>query len=139
LDYSSKERYELSLHHFKFLHDRNSEDSNSLHNLALLYADCKLSIASVEGYKKAFSLGETLSAVNLGFMYLDDGTGVEARELVEKAMKIDEHSTRVEECLAEIVQRGLIAREKETTVFADLGQTGFAATAQHIRLRRAEK
>jgi tetratricopeptide (TPR) repeat protein len=116
LDYRRKDFNELALHHFKFLHDRNNEDSSSLHNLALMYADCKLPIASVERYKKAISIGETLSAANLGFMYLDGGMQKEAKELVEQAMKIENHATRVEECMAEIVQRGEKEREKETAL-----------------------
>src|SRR6266852_1301957 len=117
LDYRRKDLNELALHHFKFLHDRNNEDASTLHNLALLYADCKLPIASVERYKKAFSMGETLSAANLGFVYLDGGMEKEARELVEEAMNIENHATRVEECLAEIVQRSEKEREKETALF----------------------
>ena len=116
MDYRSNGLNELALHHFKFLHDRNNKDSGALHNLALLYADCKLPISSVERYKKALLMGETLSAANLGFMYLDGGMEQEARDLAEQAMKIENHTTKVEECLAEIIQRGEKEREKESAI-----------------------
>jgi tetratricopeptide (TPR) repeat protein len=132
LDYRLKDLNELALHHFKFLHDRNPEDSSSLHNLALMYADCKLPITAVERYKKAISMGETLSAANLGYMCLDAGMEKEARELVEQAMKIDKHSTRVEECLAEIVRRSEEEREKEASLFevANANRTFFVKMGQ---------
>jgi len=114
LDYHRKDINELGLSHFKFLHERNRKDPSSLHNLALLYSDCKLPVASVEHYKLAFSMGETLSAANLGFMYLDAGMADEAKVLLEQAMKVEVHEARVEKCLAEIHQRKEVEKEKET-------------------------
>ncbi len=105
LDYRRHGLKELSLHHFKFLHERNPSDAASLHNLALLYADSELPITSVSHYRKSVALGETLSAANLGFMYLDAGMAGEAKALVEGAMSSEEHDARVEACLAEISER----------------------------------
>jgi len=113
LDYHRKDLNELGLSHFKFLYERNRKDSSSLHNLALLCSDCKLPVASVEHYKLAFSMGESLSAANLGFMYLDAGMADEAKTLIEQAMKVEGHVTRVEKCLAEIYQRREREKEKE--------------------------
>jgi tetratricopeptide (TPR) repeat protein len=116
LDFRRKSLNELALYHFKFLHEHNDKDASSLHNLALMYADCKLPVTAVDHYKASFALGETLSASNLGFMYLDCGMAEEAKLLIEKAMAFDNHDSRVEKCLAEIIGR----REQESETEANL-------------------
>jgi tetratricopeptide (TPR) repeat protein len=105
LDYRRHGLKELGLHHFKFLHERDPSDAGALHNFALLHQDCEMRITSVSCYKKAIALGETLSAANLGFIYLDAGIADEAKALVEKAMSSEQHEARVEECLAQIPLR----------------------------------
>src|ERR1039457_5421881 len=121
LDYHRKDLNDLALYHFKFLHDWDDKDSSSLHNLALLYADCKLPISAVERYKKAFAMGETLSAANLGYMYLDCGMAAEAKALIQDALKVEGHVARVEKCLAEIIERGEAEESKETELLAAAG------------------
>jgi tetratricopeptide (TPR) repeat protein len=121
LDYRRHGLKELGLHHFKFLHERNPSDAGALHNFALLHQDCQMPIASVRGYKKAFALGETLSAANLGFIYLDAGIADEARVLVEEAMSNEQHEARVEECLAEIAQRTDNERTKQAELLGTAG------------------
>jgi len=116
LDYHGKDLNELALYHFKFLYERNKKDSSSLHNLALLYSDCKLPISSVQHYKMAIPMGETLSAANLGFMYLDSGMAEEAKAIIEQAMKVEKHETNVEKCLAKIIQHGEEEKTKEATL-----------------------
>jgi tetratricopeptide (TPR) repeat protein len=116
LDYHRKDLTSMALFHFKFLHGHNHNDSSSLHNLALMYADSKLPIRSVRLYKKAFSMGETLSAANLGFMYLDCGMADEAKEIIEQAIKVEKHEGRVEKCLADIIRRADEEEEKEAAL-----------------------
>lgn len=123
LDYHRNDLNELALLHFKFLHDRNEEDSSTLHNLALMYSDCKLPIASVKHYKTAFAMGETLSAANLGFMYLDCGMAQEANAIADKAMEAGDHVPRVEKCLAEIVRRQEEEEHKESTILDEAGHS----------------
>jgi tetratricopeptide (TPR) repeat protein len=113
LDYHRYGLNELSLLHFKFLHERSLGDSSPLHNLSLLYSDCKLPISAVDGYKKSFAMGETLSAANLGFLYLDAGMKAEAKLLIEEAIKVEPHERRVDKCLAEIVDRTSTEEAKE--------------------------
>jgi len=119
LDYRGHGFKELALHHFKFLHERNPDETGSLHNLALLSADCALPITSVGRYKRSCALGDTLSAANLGFMYLDAGMADEANKLVQEAMLKEQHEPRVEECLAEIPKR----TQNEETKQSDLQKT----------------
>lgn len=114
LDYRRHSLKELGLYHFKFLHDQTPQEAASLHNLALMYADCHLPITSVKHYKQAFSLGETLSAANLGFTYLDSGMADEATALIRQAMSSEPHDARVEACLAEIPQRTEAEGKKES-------------------------
>lgn len=105
LDYRLHGFKELALFHFKFLNERDPEETGRLHNLALLSADCKLPIKSVGRYKRSIVLGDTLSSANLGFMYLDAGMADEARDLMEAAMRSEQHEANVEQCLSEIRQR----------------------------------
>ena len=114
LDYRRRDLTEIALYHFKFLYDRDNNNAASLHNLALLYADCKMPITAVERYRTAFGLGESLSAANVGYMFLDCGMAEEASVLVNQAMKIENHDPAVEKCLAEIVQRRENEDAKET-------------------------
>jgi tetratricopeptide (TPR) repeat protein len=116
LDYRHHGLKELGLLHFKFLRERDLAETGALHNFALLHQDCGLPITSVSCYKKAFALGETLSAANLGYMYLDAGMADEAKALAEKAMSSEGHEAKVAACLAEISQR----TKKEETKQSDL-------------------
>jgi hypothetical protein len=114
LDYRHKDLNEMALYHFKFLYEQNDKETGSLHNLALLYDDCKLPISAVSRYKESIILGETLSAANLGFMYLEAGMADEARNLVDEAMQIADHDARVEKCLNAIVEKREQEKEQET-------------------------
>ena len=116
LDYRREKMNELALQHFKFLNEQNDDDYSSLHNLALLCADCKLPIYAAERYKRAFAMGESLSAVNLAYMHLDSGAADQARALIQEAMKMENHVPKVEKCLSDIIQR----REDEESKEAEL-------------------
>ncbi len=118
LDYHRDNIENMALHHFKFLHERDKNDTSSLHNIALICADSKMPITGVDRYKEAFAQGETLSAANLGFMYLDCGMADEARTVIGKAMQIEGHEDRVEKCLAEITQRRQDEKKKESDLLA---------------------
>jgi tetratricopeptide (TPR) repeat protein len=121
LDYRRHSLKELGLYHFKFLHEQNPEEAGSLHNLALLCADCDLPMTSVTHYKEAFALGETLSAANLGFTYLDSGMTDDATALIKEAISKDPHDPRVEVCLAEISQRAEREEKKESELITTAG------------------
>ena len=122
LDYRAKNLHEIALHHFKFLCDHNSENAASLHNLALLFADCKMPIKAVEHYRRAIALGETLSAANLGSMYLDCGLADEATSLMKEAMKQENYDDFLDRRLAEVAQRRAGERDAETTVLKEANE-----------------
>jgi tetratricopeptide (TPR) repeat protein len=115
LDYHRHDLADLALLHFKFLYDHDNTDAPTLHNFALMYADCNLPISAVKRYKAAIELGETLSAANLGFIYLDAGIADDAQVMIQKAMTVESHPRRVEKCLAAIIERteDEEAKEKE--------------------------
>jgi tetratricopeptide (TPR) repeat protein len=118
LDYHRRDLTELALLHFRFLHERNSGDSSSLHNLALMCNDSKLPITSVQLYKQSVLKGETLSAANLGYLYLDCGMVDEANEILQGAQQIANHVGRVEKCLADIIRRVEDEKDKETAALS---------------------
>lgn len=137
LDYRGHGFKELALHHFKFLHERNADETGPLHNLALLSADCELPITSVERYKRCFALGETLSAANLGFMYLNAGMADEARTLVQEAMRAEQHEAKVEECLSDIRQRTVNEETKESDLLKTAGAEKDFFVSMGTALQRA--
>ena len=114
LDYRRKGLNEIALYHFKFLHEQNEKETGALHNLALLYDDCKLPVSAVARYKESVALGETLSASNLGFMYLNAGMAEEAKTLIDQAMGVADHNARVEKCLSAIVEKREEEKEQES-------------------------
>ncbi len=105
LAYHSNSLSELGLYHFKTIHDMDPENAGALHNLALLSSECDLPITSVKRYKAAFKEGETLSAANLGYKYLESGMHEQANEIILSALKIDPHDPQVDKCYADIIQR----------------------------------
>jgi tetratricopeptide (TPR) repeat protein len=118
LDYHREGLIELAFFHFKFICDRDNKNAEALHNLALMYADSKLPISAVQRYKTALDLGETLSAANLGFTYLDAGMADEARAILARAKEVESHDPKVDECSAEIIQRTQAESVKKDTLLA---------------------
>lgn len=114
LDYRRRDLNELGLFHFKYLFNHDKKDTSSLHNLALLYSECKLPISAVRHYKSAIEAGETHSAANLGFLYLESGMADEAKALVDTAMEVQSHNSQVEACLADIVRHRGQEEKRET-------------------------
>jgi tetratricopeptide (TPR) repeat protein len=114
LDYRRHGNKNMSLLHFKFLHERNPDEAAALHNLSLVYEDCGLSILSVSHYKRSIVLGETLSSANLGFMYLAAGMADEAKSIIQEALSVEQHDSRVEACLAEISASSEAQKAKES-------------------------
>lgn len=134
LDYHRKDLNELGLYHFNYLHEMEKKNSAALHNLALMQSDCKLPIISVDNYKKAFEMGETLSAGNLGYTYLDCGMAQEAKLIVDEAMKAEAPDLRVVKCLADIAQRAEQEREKQIAVLemANANRSFFVAMGKAL-------
>ncbi len=82
-----------------------ARDSAALNNLAVAYSNCDLSVLSVSRYKKAFELGATLSASNLGYKYLATGLADEAKKLLQEAQAKEGCVPEVDRCLAAVTEK----------------------------------
>jgi tetratricopeptide (TPR) repeat protein len=115
--------HEISLYHYKLICENEPDNASARHNLALAYCECDMPILGVENYKRAFESGETLSASNLGYKYLDGGMADEATGLFRRASKLEGCVPEVARCLAAVNER----REKE----AEQESGKLAATRGH--------
>jgi tetratricopeptide (TPR) repeat protein len=118
LDYHGQRLNDLFLLHFQYLCDSN-QNASALHNLALALSECALPILSVETYKTAIELGETLSAANLAFKYLDAGMAKNAKEILNPAMQVMDHEPAVDKCYAEIDERKASESSKRDKLIED--------------------
>jgi tetratricopeptide (TPR) repeat protein len=105
LDYHEEKQHELFLYHYHLLEDHEPTRSDVMRNLALALSECDLPVTSVSHYKRALELGETLSASNLGYKYLDAGMTDEAKAMLTDALRKPDAATEVGRCLAEISER----------------------------------
>jgi Tetratricopeptide repeat len=83
--YSHNKAKILSLFHYKILLKIDSNSNAALNNLGVVYSDLNLPSKSIESYEKAFVKGNTLSAANLAFKYMDSGFLYKASEIIEQA------------------------------------------------------
>ncbi len=123
LAYHRARMFDLFLHHYSVICEHEPNYAAALHNLGLAFGECGLPILCVSNYKQALEEGETLSASNLGYKYLDSGMADEATDLLERAMKIDGCVPEVKGCPAEVANR----RAKEI----ELKDSKIQATSEH--------
>lgn len=118
LDYHGQTLNDLFLLHFQYLCDSN-KNASALHNLALALSECGLPILSVETYKSAIDLGETLSAANLAYKCLDAGMADSAKDIIKAAMQVVDHEPTVDKCYAEIDDRKAAEGPKRDKLIED--------------------
>lgn len=83
--YGEKEYRSLSLYHYKTLLQFKPDYANALNNMGVQYRWLQMPISSVNYYRKAIELGETIAMGNLARNYLDAGFEEEASQTVDKA------------------------------------------------------
>jgi tetratricopeptide (TPR) repeat protein len=83
--YGEKECRSLSLYHYKTLLQFKSDYAMALNNIGVQYDLLQMPISSVNYYKKAIELDETIAMGNLARKYLDAGFEKEASQTVDKA------------------------------------------------------
>ncbi|MBZ5672277.1 MAG: tetratricopeptide repeat protein [Acidobacteriia bacterium] len=123
-DYDTSGYYELFLRHYNLICEWEPENASALHNLGLAYSRLKLPISSVSRYKDALALGETLSASNLGYLYLNAGMVDEAVKTLQEAQNKKGCDPQVTRCLATVYER----QKKETE--EELSKLGTAKEQQ---------
>jgi hypothetical protein len=95
----------LSALHNKTIVSHNPTDMAAEHNLALAYSELSLPITSVDHYRNAFALGETLSASNLGYKFVDAGFQTECETLLREALAKPNCIPEVQQALGTVNRR----------------------------------
>lgn len=85
--YGAKNLDVLSLLHYKTLLNRNPDNATALNNIGVQYKRLQMQIGSVNCYKKAVELHETLAAANLASIYMDAGFIEEASLILDEAQQ----------------------------------------------------
>lgn len=87
-----------------------------MNNLGVAYSDLEMPASSVRSHHAAFNLGNTLSAGNLAYKYLDGGMIEDAKKLLDEVAKIPDHDIMVENAQAELKRRLASESEKEEEI-----------------------
>lgn len=89
----------------------NSKDQNALNNIGVAYKNLGLEIKSIEQYKKAFELKNSLAASNLAYQLIHLGFVKEAEEYLNKAEDFENPHENVFKATSSIKSK--ITEEKE--------------------------
>src|ERR1700739_604644 len=117
-DFGEAEFNELSVFHYKSVLDQRFQDAAALNNLGVAYTALGLPILAVQNPKLAAEVGNTLSAGNLAFKYLDAGMVEEGTKIIGPALTEKDHDVKVDEAVAEIKKRTEAEHEKEKSIYS---------------------
>lgn len=95
----------LALRNYLVLLQTSPKHKTALNNAGVAFYFHDMKTKAVESYRKAFELGETLSAANLARLYLERGFVVDARNLLEEAAKADDPHPDVGSVMASIAEQ----------------------------------
>jgi tetratricopeptide (TPR) repeat protein len=116
-DYTESGFEEIAIYHYHVVLEQREMDG-AMNNLATILGPLGLPISSVEHYKAAIKLGNTLAAGNLAFRLLDAGAADEAKAIVNHAMKEGDPDAMVTDALAAVGRR----RQEEDKKYEELLQ-----------------
>jgi hypothetical protein len=102
---------DLGLLLYKKLLGFNSKDPNALNNIGVAYKNLGLEINSVEHYKTAFELKNSLAASNIAYQLIHLGFVKEAQEYLDKAEEFENPHENVFKATSSIKSK--IKEEKE--------------------------
>ncbi|MCQ2789219.1 MAG: nucleotide-binding protein [bacterium] len=117
--YSDQNKKKLSFYHYKILND-TSMSGTYYNNIGVLYDNFKLNVKSVNAYKKAIELDETLSISNLANLYINAGFIEDAKILLEKIEELKQKNITIHENIGNTKSRLKKAEQIETDKENDL-------------------
>lgn len=100
--YSEINKNELSYYHYKFLCKHSDINSTFYNNMGVAAANLQLHGKSVDAYRKAEELEETLAMSNLAYKFIDQGFYKEAEEICNKGLKIKDYHKNIITALSTI-------------------------------------
>lgn len=92
----------LSLLHYQIILQISPQNSGALNNAGVDYAALNMRTLAVDSYRKAYALGHTLSAANLGYLYVKSGFTDDAFCLLDEARHQDNPHPNVAAAIASI-------------------------------------
>lgn len=120
--YSNQNKNNLSFYHYKILNN-TSKSGTYYNNIAVLYDKLGLNTKSVDAYKKAIELNETLSISNLVNLYINGGFIEEAKELLSKIDELKQRGVYIHPNIGNAESRLSNTKtndnEKEDAIFND--------------------
>ncbi len=107
---------DLGLLFYKKLLGFDSKYEGALNNIAVAYKNLGLEIKSIEQYKKAFELKESLAGSNIAYQLIHLGFVQEAEEYLKKAEKFENPHENVFEATSSIKTKITKEKEKEEKI-----------------------
>lgn len=95
----------LALLHYKTLIRFAPENAMALNNLGAAYEELGMPLKAVSFYRQARSLGNTLSAANLAYRFMNAGFSDEASSILSEAQKSDNVHANVASAMAAISKK----------------------------------
>ena len=133
----------LSLHHYKVICENTPENDAAINNLGVAYDRCDLPALCSAAYRRAYELGHTLSASNLGRLYLKSGMTDDAINLLQEAQGKEGCNPQVSQTLANVYGTREKEDQKERNLLEMVRRdreflTGFGAGFLSIETERIE-
>src|SRR5437762_2433827 len=104
-DYETAGYFELNVHHFRLICEKDPRNAGALNNLGVAYSNLGLAINSATSYRLALQYESTLAASNLGYRYLNAGMAEDAAEILLEAQKKKDCVPEVTRCLSAVDER----------------------------------
>lgn len=112
--YSELLKHNLSLYHYKKIPYR-TRNSGVWNNIGVAYANLKLSAKSIESYRSAEKLSNTLAMSNIAHKYIESGFLAEAEEICASAVKVKDYDRQIGTAIAKIKEVKESEESKEKT------------------------
>jgi tetratricopeptide (TPR) repeat protein len=112
--YSQSDCNALSLMHYHTLLGFTPDNVTALNNMGVIYGELQMHTKRISSFKEAWEHGETLSAANLAYAYMNGGFVDEAMGILNKAKQGEDVHANVGSALAAVDQKKEAESKKET-------------------------
>ncbi len=102
--YGASDLESLSLLHYQIILQISPKNAGALNNAGVAYRALSMHTLAVDSYRKAYALGNTLSAANLAYLYLEHGFAEDASGLLDDAQRHDSPHPNVAAAIAAVSQ-----------------------------------
>lgn len=114
--YGASDLDALSLLHYRLILQISPKNAGALNNAGITYDTLDMHTLAVDSYRKAYALGNTLSAANLAYLYLEPGFAEDASDLLDAAQRHDGPHPNVAAAIAAVSRTRERDEESQTSV-----------------------